>query len=123
MAFLDKQFTTRRAHLINAYPSKGTIKESGLMYDSTKITVMVVKGNPGGTKGFTTVDMKWGDSSNYDKIKHINFLELGPVSVDLEVEEIVLGSGDNERREAIVHELTLVDRMVKPLIQPLKAAA
>jgi hypothetical protein len=120
MSFLDQQYTTRRAHLINAYPSKGTIKESGLMYDSTKVTVMVVKSNPGGSKGFTTLELKWGSSDNYNKIKHLNFLELGPVAVDLQVEEVVLGSGENERREMLIYDMLLIDRTVKS--SPLKAA-
>jgi hypothetical protein len=118
--FLDQAYTTRRAHLINAYPSKGTIKESGQMYDSTKITIMVVKANPGGTRGFTTLELKWGSSDNYNKIKHLNFLELGPIAVDLQIEEVVRGSGENESREMVVHDMTLVERAVKPT--SLKAA-
>jgi len=105
--FGDNRFTKKK-YLLNAYASKGVIKETGVVFDSTHVWLMVPQKNPGGTMGLGYEALKWGDSSNFDKIKHINFLNTGPVAVEVELEEIQQGTGDREKKVNIVHSLRLL---------------
>ena len=93
---------------MNAYPSKGVMKETGLVYDSTHLWLMVPQKNPGGSVGLGYEAVKWGDSTNFDKIKHVNFLNSGPVQVEVEMEEVQQGSGEREKKITVVHNLRLV---------------
>jgi hypothetical protein len=106
--FLGDSKFTKKTYLMNAYPSKGTIKESGLMYDATHLWLMVPQKNPGGSVGLGYEAVKWGDSTNYEKIKHLNLLNTGPIQVEVEMEEIQQGSGDREKKVTVVHNLRLI---------------
>lgn len=105
--FGDNRFT-KKTYLMNAYASKGVIKETGVVYDSTHLWLMVPQKNPGGTSGLGYEAVKWGDSSNFDKIKHLNFLNTGPVAVEVEMEEVQQGSGEREKKVTVVHNLRLI---------------
>lgn len=105
--FGDNRFT-KKTYLMNAYASKGVIKETGIVYDSTHLWLMVPQKNPGGTSGLGYEAVKWGDSSNFDKIKHLNFLNTGPVAVEVEMEEVQQGSGEREKKVTVVHNLRLI---------------
>ncbi len=106
--FFGESRFTKKTYLMNAYPSKGVMKETGLAYDSTHLWLMVPQKNPGGTIGLGYEAVKWGDSTNFDKIKHINFLNSGPIQVEIEMEEVQQGSGEREKKITVVHNLRLV---------------
>jgi hypothetical protein len=106
--FLGDSKFTKKTYLMNAYPSKGTIKESGLTYDATHLWLMVPQKNPGGTVGLGYEAAKWGDSTNFEKIKHLNLLNTGPIQVEVEMEEMQQGSGEREKKVTVVHNLRLI---------------
>jgi len=106
--FLANSRFTKRTYLMNAYASKGVIKETGVTFDATHLWLMTPQKNPGGTMGLGYEAVKWGDASNFDRIKHINLLATGPVEVEVELEEIQQGTGDRERKVTVVHNLRLV---------------
>ena len=106
--FLSNARFTKRTYLMNAYASKGVIKETGVVFDATHLWLMTPQKNPGGTMGLGYEAVKWGDSSNYDRIKHINLLSTGPVEVEVELEEVLQGSGERERKLTVVHNLRFI---------------
>ena len=106
--FLQQNTFTVRTFLMNAYSSKGVMKETGRPYDSTTLWVMCPHKNGNGSMGLGYELLKWGTSDNYERIKHINLLSTGPVEVELELETIRAGQGDKERTEKVVHNLKLV---------------
>jgi hypothetical protein len=106
--FLGDSKFTKRTYLMNAYATKGIIKETGVSFDSTTLWLMVPQQNPGGTFGLGYEAVKWGDSTNFEKIKHLNFINLGPVQVEVELEEMQKGSGEKEKKVTVVHNLRLI---------------
>ena len=106
--FLANSRFTKRTYLMNAYASKGVIKESGQAYDATHLWLMAPHKNPGGTFGLGYEAVKWGDSSNYDRISHINLLSTGPVEVEVEIEEVMQGTGDKEKKITVVHNVRFI---------------
>jgi hypothetical protein len=106
--FLQNSRFTKRTYMVNAYPSKGIIKESGVTYDSTHIWLMVPQNNPGGTTGLGIEMLKWGDSTNFDKIKHINIASTGPVEVEVELESVLSGKNDKQKTTSIIHSLRFI---------------
>ena len=106
--FFGESRFTKKTYLMNAYSTKGVMKETGKAYDSTTLWLMVPQKNPGGTFGLGYEAVKWGDSSNFEKIKHINFLNSGPIQVEIEMEEVQQGSGEREKKVTVVHSLRLV---------------
>jgi hypothetical protein len=116
--FLGDTRYTKKTYLMNAYPSKGTIKESGLTYDSTNVWLMCPQQNPGGTQGLGYESCKWGLSENFEKIKHINFLATGPILVEVELEDVQKGTGEKEKKLTVVHNIKLLGMtdMVKDAI-------
>ncbi|CAN5674543.1 hypothetical protein BH11PSE12_BH11PSE12_27220 [soil metagenome] len=67
--------------------SKGTL-ESGQAYDSTKVYVQTrLDDSKGNAKGFATVEYNFGDSTTYDKYKHLPF----PFNAEIELEQITSG--------------------------------
>lgn len=106
--FLANSRFTKRTYLMNAYASKGVIKETGQAFDSTHLWLMAPQKNPGGTMGLGYEAVKWGDSTNYERIKHINLLSTGPVEVEVEIEEVLQGSGDKEKKVTVVHNLRFI---------------
>jgi hypothetical protein len=120
--FLANSRFTKRTYLMNAYASKGVIKETGVVYDATHLWLMTPQKNPGGTMGLGYEAVKWGDASNYDRIKHINLLSTGPVEVEVELEEIQQGTGERERKLTVVHNLRLVQRSDTAAPAPRKSA-
>lgn len=67
--------------------SKGQL-ESGQTYDSTKVYVQTRLDDSKGTaKGFATVEYNFGDSTTYDKYKHLPF----PFLAEMETEAITSG--------------------------------
>lgn len=105
--FGDNRFT-KKTYLMNAYPSKGVMKETGMAYDATHLWLMVPQKNPGGSVGLGYEAVKWGDSTNFEKIKHINFMNTGPVAVEVELEEVQQGRGEREKKVTVVHSLRLI---------------
>lgn len=106
--FLGESRFTKKTYLMNAFASKGTIKETGQVYDSTTLWLMTPQKNPGGTTGLGYEAVKWGDSTNFDKIKHINLLNTGPVQCEVELEELTQGSGKEQKKVTVVHNVRLV---------------
>jgi len=98
MNFLNNS-AIKKTYLMNIYPSKGVIKESGQVYDSTVLFLMATQKNPNGSYGFTCETCKWGTSENYQRFEHLRLMETGPIEVEIEFRENVRGSGDNERKE------------------------
>lgn len=106
--FLANSIFTKRTYLMNAFASKGTIKETGQVYDSTTLWLMTPQKNPGGTTGLGYEAVKWGDSTNFDRIRHINLLNTGPIEVEVEIEELTQGSGKEQKKVTVVHNLRLI---------------
>ncbi|WP_428717289.1 hypothetical protein [Undibacterium curvum] len=80
--------------------SKGNL-ENGQAYDSTKVYVQTrLDDTKGNAKGFAIAEYNFGDSSNFDKFKHLSF----PLHAEIEVETITSG-------RAMKHVITAV----KPL--------
>lgn len=120
--FLSNARFTKRTYLMNAYASKGVIKETGVVFDATHLWLMTPQKNPGGTMGLGYEAVKWGDSSNYDRIKHINLLSTGPVEVEVELEEVLQGSGERERKLTVVHNLRFIQPSDSASASPKKVA-
>ncbi|MCL2658828.1 MAG: hypothetical protein FWD62_15740 [Betaproteobacteria bacterium] len=106
--FLANSRFTKRTYLMNAYASKGTIRETGVVFDATHLWLMTPQKNPGGTMGLGYEAVKWGDSTNYERIKHINLLSTGPIQVEVELEEVMQGQGEREKKITVVHNLRIV---------------
>lgn len=106
--FLANSRFTKRTYMMNAFASKGTIKETGQMYDSTTLWLMTPQKNPGGTTGLGYEAVKWGLAENFEKIKHINLLSTGPVEVEVEIEELTQGSGKEQKKITVCHSLRLI---------------
>ena len=67
--------------------SKGQL-ENGQGYDSTKVYVQTRLDDSKGTaKGFATVEYNFGDSTTYDKFKHLPF----PFQAEIETEAVTSG--------------------------------
>lgn len=67
--------------------SKGAL-ENGQTYDSTKVFVQTRLDDSKGTaKGFATAEYNFGDSTIYDKFKHLPF----PFLAEIETEAITSG--------------------------------
>lgn len=67
---------------------KGDVE--GVNYDSTTVFVRMKQDESKGTaKGYAGQDLKFGDSSNYDKLSHLSF----PLEADIELETITTGKG------------------------------
>lgn len=116
--FLGDSRYTKKTYLMNAYSSKGVIKENGLAFDSTTVWLMCPQQNPGGTQGLGYESAKWGTSDNFEKIKHINFLATGPILVEVELEDVQKGTGEKEKKLTVVHNIKLLGmtEMVKDQI-------
>ena len=106
--FLQNAKLTKRTYLMNAFFSKGVIKETGQAYDSTTLWLMTPQKNPGGTTGLGYESIKWGTSDNFDRIKHLNLLSTGPIEVEVELEEQTQGSGKEQKKVTICHNLRLI---------------
>ncbi len=98
--------TSRKTYLLNAVASKGEME--GRPYDSTKLTVLTSRKNSDGSSGLDTEILVWGTSDNKKKIAHLNFSQIGPVLVELEVEDQLRGKGEKEKRTQIVHDLRIL---------------
>ncbi|MBC3935807.1 hypothetical protein [Undibacterium rugosum] len=67
--------------------SKGNL-ENGQAYDSTKVYVQTrLDDSKGNAKGFAIAEYNFGDSSNFDKFKHLPF----PFNAEVEYENITSG--------------------------------
>ena len=106
--FLGESRFTKKTYLMNAYASKGTIKETGQVYDATHLWLMTPQKNPGGTVGLGYEAVKWGDSTNFEKIKHLNLTNTGPIQCEVEIEEVTQGTGINQKKVTVVHNLRLM---------------
>jgi len=106
--FLANSRFTKRTYLMNAFASKGVIKDNGQAYDSTTLWLMTPQKNPGGTTGLGYESVKWGLSDNFEKIKHINLLSTGPIEVEVEIEELTQGSGKEQKKITVCHALRLI---------------
>ena len=106
--FLQNTIFTKRTYLMNCFASKGVMKETGKAYDSTTLWLMTPQKNPGGTTGLGYESIKWGLSDNFDRIKHLNLLSTGPIEVEVELEEQTQGSGKDQKKVTICHNLRLI---------------
>ena len=106
--FMGNAKFTKKTYMMNAFASKGVIKDTGQAYDSTTLWLMTPQKNPGGTFGLGYEAGKWGLSDNYDKIKHINLLSTGPIEVEVEIEEVSAGSGKEQKKLTVCHSLRLI---------------
>ncbi len=97
---------SRKTYLLNVFGSKGSME--GRAYDSTKITVLTAKKNCDGTTGLDTETLVWGLSDNAKKLAHLNFSQIGPVLVELDVEDQLRGQGEKEKRTQVVHDLRIL---------------
>lgn len=70
-----------QATIIGVKSFKGDVE--GQQYDSTTLYALIPMDESRGTsKGFGAVEYKWGDSTNFEKIKHLKF----PLEAELTVE-------------------------------------
>ena len=77
----------------------------GQYYDSTTVFVQMKQDESKGVaKGYAGQDLKFGDSSNYDKLAHLSY----PLEADIELETITTGKGGMK---------TIVTHF-KPLVSP-----
>lgn len=53
----------------------------GTMYDFTKLVVVMDQPESENNRGMNSVELKWGDSKNFDQVKDLNF----PAKVQLEL--------------------------------------
>jgi hypothetical protein len=106
--FLGDSHFTKKTYLMNAYATKGVMKETGLAYDSTTLWLMTPQRNPGGSVGLGYEAVKWGTSDNFEKIKHLNFSNIGPVQVEVDVEEVTTGAGEKQKKVTVCHNVRLV---------------
>jgi hypothetical protein len=106
--FLGDTRFTKKTYLMNAYATKGVIKESGIAFDATTLWLMTPQRNPGGSIGLGYEVAKWGTSENFEKIKHLNFSNIGPVQVEVEIEEVTTGSGEKQKKVTVCHNLRLI---------------
>lgn len=82
----------------------------GVQYDSTTVFVQMRQDETKGTaKGFAGQDLRFGDSTNYDKLSHLSF----PLEADVELEMVSNGKGGMK---------TIVTSL-KPLVSPATAKA
>jgi hypothetical protein len=121
--FLGDSRFTKKTYLMNAYATKGVIKENGVAFDSTTVWLMTPQQNPTlpGNQpcfGLGYESCKWGTSENFEKIKHINFLATGPILVEVELEDVQKGTGEKEKKLTVVHNIKLLGMtdMVKDAI-------
>jgi len=67
--------------------SKGTL-ENGQGYDSTKVYVQTrLDDTKGNAKGYAIVEYNFGDSTNFDKFKHLTM----PFKAEIELETVTSG--------------------------------
>lgn len=76
----------KQAILLGIKRSKGML-ENGTSYDSTKLYVQTPMRESEEQKGFSVAEYGWGDSSNYDKLKHLSF----PAKIGLDLEIVTTG--------------------------------
>lgn len=84
--FLTNRFT-QKTLMLGCWASKGVMKESNRAYDSTKVRLMCLDKVSGGAQALGFEDLAWGDSSNFEHVKHLNPAVIGPVEVEVELEE------------------------------------
>ena len=75
--------------ILGAKRSKGTL-DNGNTYDSTKIYVQTAMKPSPDQVGFSVSEFNWGDSSNYDKIKHVKF----PAEANITYEMVTKGKSN-----------------------------
>lgn len=74
--------------VLGAKKFKGTVE--GVAYDSTTVFLrMRQDDSKGDAAGFAGQDVKFGDSTNFDKIKHLPF----PFEAEIELETVTTGKG------------------------------
>lgn len=86
--------------ITGAKPSKGEME--GRSYDSTKIYIQTKMDSNG--RGFATSEYNWGDSTNFDKIKDLQY----PFSANVSLEMVTSGK---------------TTRMIVTDVQPIKPKA
>lgn len=72
--------------ILGAKRSYGTL-ENGKRYDSTKLYVQTPMKENIDQVGFATVEYAWGDNTNFDKIKNLQF----PLKADITLEVVTSG--------------------------------
>lgn len=89
MQFLNSR-KTEKTYLLGAWSSKGEFKDEksgqSKAYDSTKVRLMQKDRVGGGAHALGYGDHVWGDSTNFEKIRHLDPCVLGPVLVEIEYE-------------------------------------
>lgn len=127
MQFLNSR-KIEKTYMLGAWSSKGEFKDdkSGQTktYDSTKVRLMQKDRVGGNFHALGYGDHSWGDSTNFEKIRHLDPCVIGPVLVEIEYEtEVVtrkLGDGKSVEIETKnILDLRPVDVVA---VKPAKAA-
>lgn len=120
MEFLISQ-RTEKTYLLGAWASKGSFKDdkTGVekAYDSTKVRLMQVDRVAGGSRALGYGDHVWGDSTNFEKIKHLDPSRVGPVLVEIVYE--------SETKSTKTQDGRMVDVELKNIVElrPIELAA
>jgi hypothetical protein len=89
MQFLNSR-KIEKTYLLGAWASKGEFKDKDTgkskEYDSTKVRLMQKDRVGGSSHALGYQDHVWGDSTNFEKIKHRDPCLVGPVLVEIEYE-------------------------------------
>ena len=106
-----------KTYLLGAWASKGVMQDTGKAYDSTKVRLMQKDRVGGGGHALGYQDHQWGDSTNFDKIKHLDPCQLGPILVEIEYEE--------ENKTSKTSDGRSIDVTIKKIfeLRPVEAAA
>lgn len=74
---------TAQVKVMGMKASKGTL-ENGASYDSTKVYVEAsLDDSKGNAKGFSVIEHSFGNSSEYDKYKHLTFPFTGEATFEI----------------------------------------
>lgn len=120
MEFLTSR-RTEKTYMLGAWASKGSFKDektgADKAYDSTKVRLMQVDRVAGSGRALGYGDHVWGDSTNFEKIKHLDPSRVGPILVEIEYEP--------ETKPTKTQDGRMVDVEVKKIIElrPIELAA
>lgn len=121
MEFLTSR-RTEKTYLMGAWPSKGSFKDdkTGQMkdYDSTKIRLLQTDRVAGGNRALGIGDHSWGDSTNFEKIKHLDPTRMGPILVEIEYEPEVRTAKTADGRSIDVESKNIIDLRPIELASP-----
>lgn len=80
--------------------SKGTL-DNGNAYDSTKLYVQTAMKESDNQMGYSVSELKWGDSTNFDKFKGIQFPTPAQITYEL------VTNGDTKSSDLIITDVKI----------------